>query len=124
VKVRKFYSAAAATVSKKYGTDGDEKRVARNDEGGMAEKQCKEKTRNVQQSPQQNEGGSKKMDIDKKKDGHDDGGGGDGGGIQKEEKFTFLGLFKSCFAPACTCLTSSASTTITPTFASAATTAE
>jgi hypothetical protein len=99
-------------------------------EGVMAEK-CTEKTRNVQPSPQQahdgytshkDEGGSNKMDVDKKVEGHDDGGGGGGGGIQKEDKFTFLGLFTSCLAPACACLTSSTSTTITPT--SAATTAD
>jgi hypothetical protein len=127
VKVRKFYSAATKCDKVE---EEDEEEMVGNDGGKTEEEGCTEKVKkNVQQHENgnlENEATSNKRTNGEKAvegDG-DDGssGGGGGGGIQKEGKFTFLGLFKSCLTPACTCLPSS-STTTTPTSAATTTTA-
>ncbi|KAL7428394.1 hypothetical protein ACHAXH_002496 [Discostella pseudostelligera] len=128
VKVRKFYSAATKCHKVE---EEDEEEMVGNDGGTTEEEEvCTEKVKkNVQQHENgnlENEATSNKRTNGEKVvegDG-DDGssGGGGGGGIQKEGKFTFLGLFKSCVAPACTCLPSS-STTTTRTSAETTTTA-
>ena len=126
VKLRKFYpsssssGAAAATTATNGGKcDDDSEKVG---SGDMTD-QCTEKAKRAQPQSQQydnihntNAAAPSKSET---KDCEDDGGadGGGVGGIQKEGKFTFLGLFKSCLAPACTCLPNTTTTTTTPTAA-------
>lgn len=119
VILRKFYSA-----TKKGGSDEDGMESARN---GERTENCSEKISTQQQHDATNlKSGSSKRGIDKKvnrgnDDEEDSGDRGDFGGIQREDKFTFLGLFKSCLAPSCTCLP--ATTATSPTYAATAATA-
>lgn len=105
VKVRKFYSAATKCDKVE---EEDEEEMVGNDGGKTEEEGCTEK---VKKNVQQHENGILENEATSNKGTNGEkvaeGNGDDGGGIQKEGKFTFLGLFKSCLAPACTCLPSS-----------------